>query len=55
MSATTGFGIQDVRAAAERIRGIADHTPLIPSPLMSKVSGHEFLMKMELMQPIGAF
>ena len=55
MSATIKFGIDDIRAAETRIRGVADNTPLIPSPFMSKAAGCEFLMKMELMQPIGAF
>ena len=41
--------------ARHRIRGVADNTPLIPSPFMSKVAGHDFLMKMETMQPVGAF
>jgi threonine dehydratase len=55
MNAITGFGIHDIHAAAERIRGKADNTPLIPSPFMQTVIGSEFLMKMEVMQPIGAF
>ncbi|WP_425044758.1 hydroxyectoine utilization dehydratase EutB [Primorskyibacter sp. S87] len=41
--------------ARHRIRGVADNTPLIPSPYMTKVAGHDFLMKMETMQPTGAF
>ncbi|WP_259811210.1 hydroxyectoine utilization dehydratase EutB [Aliiroseovarius crassostreae] len=41
--------------ARHRIRGVADNTPLIPSPFMSTVAGHDFLMKMETMQPVGAF
>jgi len=55
MSATSDFGIEDIRAAQRRIAGIADQTPLIPSPYMSAVTGHDVLMKMEIMQPIGAF
>ena len=39
------------RAAAGR----ADATPLIPSPYMSARAGGDFLLKMETMQPIGAF
>ncbi len=47
--------LQQILSARQQIRGVADNTPLIPSPYMSKVAGHEFLMKMEMMQPIGAF
>lgn len=48
-------GLADILAARQRIRGVADATPFIPSPFMSKVIGQDFLMKMEVMQPIGAF
>ena len=41
--------------ARRAIRGVADATPLIPSPFMTKVTGQEFLLKLENMQPIGAF
>ena len=41
--------------ARRAIRGVADATPLIPSPFMTKVIGQEFLLKLENMQPIGAF
>lgn len=51
----SGLTLADVKAAARAIRGIADHTPLIPSPHMSSVAGTEFLMKLEIAQPIGAF
>lgn len=47
--------LADVHAAAKVISGIADHTPLIPSLHMQEVCGHEFLLKLENMQPIGAF
>ncbi len=47
--------LQQILSARQQIRGVADNTPLIPSPYMSKVAGREFLMKMEMMQPIGAF
>ena len=47
--------LADILAARQRIKGVADATPLIPSPFMSKAIGQEFLMKMEIMQPIGAF
>ncbi|MEY8838114.1 hydroxyectoine utilization dehydratase EutB [Cribrihabitans sp. XS_ASV171] len=47
--------LADIYAARARIAGIADRTPVIPSPFMERATGREFLMKMELMQPIGAF
>jgi threonine dehydratase len=50
-----GVTLADVLAARATIRGIADATPLIPSPFMSARAGQDFLLKMELMQPIGAF
>jgi threonine dehydratase len=47
--------LADIHAAANVIRGVADHTPLVPSPFMSARAGVEFLLKLENMQPIGAF
>ena len=47
--------LADIHAAANTIRGIADATPLVPSPFMSERVGAEFLLKLENMQPIGAF
>ncbi len=44
-------GIDDIRAAADRLRGIATHTPLVPfgPPVLQR------LLKAESLQPIGAF
>jgi len=47
--------LADVLAAARVIAGVADGTPLVPSPHMSGVAGHDFLLKLETVQPIGAF
>lgn len=47
--------LADIFAARQRIKGLADATPFIPSPFMSRAVGQDFLMKMETMQPIGAF
>ncbi|RYG90415.1 hydroxyectoine utilization dehydratase EutB [Loktanella sp. IMCC34160] len=44
--------IEDARA---RLRGRADATPFIPSPFMTRATGHDFMMKLEIAQPIGAF
>jgi threonine dehydratase len=50
-----GVTLADILAARRVIRGVADATPFVPSPCMSKVAGHDFLLKLENMQPIGAF
>jgi threonine dehydratase len=47
--------LADIHAAANVIRGVADHTPLVPSPFLSARAGGDFLLKLENMQPIGAF
>lgn len=47
--------LADILAARRAIRGMADATPLVPSPFMSDRVGHDFLLKLETMQPIGAF
>jgi threonine dehydratase len=47
--------LSDILEARKTIRGIADATPLVPSPFMSQRAGQPFLMKLENMQPIGAF
>jgi threonine dehydratase len=47
--------LADILAARAVIRGAADGTPFVPSPFMAARSGAEFLMKLEHMQPIGAF
>jgi threonine dehydratase len=44
--------IDDVRAAAERLRGIALATPLVP---FTTPDGRPLLLKAESLQPIGAF
>ncbi len=54
MSSLT-VSLSDILAARQTIRHQADGTPLVPSPYMSKKVGQEFLLKLENMQPIGAF
>lgn len=49
------MNLSEILAARQRIRAIADHTPLVPSPFMTRKCGQEFLLKLENMQPIGAF
>ena len=47
--------LADIFDAARTIAGIADNTPMVPSPYMASFTGHDFLLKLENMQPIGAF
>jgi len=47
--------LSDVFAARARIAGIANATPMIPSPYLAARFGAEFYLKLENMQPIGAF
>lgn len=47
--------LADVLAARRAISGVAVRTPLVPSPHMSAVAGHDFLLKLETTQPVGAF
>lgn len=49
------FSLADILEARRTIRGIADATPFVPSPFMSMKCGQDFLLKLENMQPIGAF
>jgi len=49
------LSLETVRAARDNIRDVAVHTPLIPSPFFSELTGLEVLLKLETMQPIGAF
>jgi threonine dehydratase len=50
-----GVSLADIFAARRVIKGVADATPFIPSPFMTKVAGNDFLLKLENMQPVGAF
>lgn len=50
-----GVTLADILAARRRIRGLADGTPLVPSPFMAARAGREFLLKLECAQPTGAF
>ncbi|MGC9418570.1 MAG: hydroxyectoine utilization dehydratase EutB [Rhodovulum sp.] len=50
-----GLSLADIMAAARRIAGVADATPLVPSSFLSGLAGAEVLLKLEIAQPIGAF
>lgn len=47
--------VADVRAAQKTIRGVALRTPLIPAFGLSERFGAEILLKLETLQPTGAF
>jgi threonine dehydratase len=48
--------LADVLAAAQRLRDVAVHTPLEPSPQLADESGAaEVRLKLEMLQPTGAF
>lgn len=49
------FSLANILAARATIRGVADATPFVPSPFMSVQTGQDFQLKLENMQPIGAF
>lgn len=49
------LSLADIFAARRVIRGIADGTPLISSPFLSSRMGTDVLLKLESMQPVGAF
>jgi threonine dehydratase len=48
-------GLKQIEAAAERIAGVASRTPLVESPALSKLTGHEVYLKLECFQPIRVF
>lgn len=49
------LALSSIYAARRAIAGIADGTPLVPSPFLSKMAGAEVLLKLETMQATGAF
>ncbi|MGF1554021.1 MAG: threonine/serine dehydratase [Paracoccaceae bacterium] len=56
MSGAAGLpGIEDVRAAARRLDGVARVTPLLESPQLSHAAGRRVLVKAECLQWTGSF
>jgi threonine dehydratase len=47
--------LADVRAAREAIAGLVRRTPLVEAPTLTGRGRHEILLKLETLQPIGAF
>ncbi|MEL6118842.1 MAG: hydroxyectoine utilization dehydratase EutB [Pseudomonadota bacterium] len=50
-----GLSLTDIQSARQIIAGVADGTPMVPSPHLSELFEQEVLLKLEMMQPIGAF
>ena len=50
----TEFSLAQVEAARRTIDGTAITTPLIPSLFLSGLAGADFLLKLEMTQPIDA-
>jgi threonine dehydratase len=49
------IGLAEVRAAAERIRGVVLRTPTIPSDAVSRAAGCRVFLKLDTLQATGAF
>jgi threonine dehydratase len=49
------LSLSDILAARRTIAGTAVRTPLVASPFLSNLAGDDFLLKLEITQPIGAF
>ena len=47
--------LKDIEAAARRIDGVASRTPLVESPVLSRIAGREVYLKLECFQPIKVF
>ena len=45
----------ELKLAAERLEGTARHTEIIPSKVLSEMTGHEILLKPENLQVTGSF
>ena len=45
----------ELRLAADRLKGTARHTAIIPSPVLSEATGHTILLKPENLQVTGSF
>ena len=48
-------GLKEIEEASERIAGVATKTPLVESPSLSKLTGHQVYLKLECFQPIKVF
>ncbi|MEQ9813905.1 MAG: pyridoxal-phosphate dependent enzyme, partial [Azospirillaceae bacterium] len=55
MSHEIPVSIDDIRAAADRLAGMAVRTPLLESPLLNERLGARLLVKAEPLQRTGSF
>lgn len=55
MSAPALVSLDDIRAAAERVRAAAVRTPALEVPWPGPAPAHRFFIKCENLQPMGAF
>ncbi len=55
MSGASLVTLEDLAAAAERVRGTAVRTPVIARPWPAATAAHPFRIKCENLQPMGAF
>jgi threonine dehydratase len=49
------LGLGDIQNAREAIGGCVSRTPLVAAPALSAMAGHDILLKLETLQPTGAF
>ncbi len=49
------MNIEMIRAAGERLKGHARHTPLLSSPFLDQIAGRRVLVKPECLQHTGSF
>src|SRR3712207_2385239 len=49
------ISVDDVRAAAERLRGVAHRTPVLTSRTLDERTGATVFLKAETFQRVGAF
>ena len=52
---TEAITIDDIRAARERLSGVARVTPLLESPFLNELAGRRLLVKAECLQRTGSF
>ncbi|MCC5822426.1 MAG: pyridoxal-phosphate dependent enzyme [Planctomycetes bacterium] len=55
MTLASSVTIDHVRAAAERLRGVANRTPAVTSRTVDRLTGAEVVFKCENLQRVGAF
>lgn len=54
-AADAAVGLEELRAAAGVLEGVAVRTPLVEVPALSALAGVPVLLKCEQLQPVGAF